>query len=174
MQFDSKYIYLIARNHTQSRYFPKLLAYHQKIVPYVTFYKKQMSYYNHTGYEVLTNEIGLILPTYPKDQRHKRGIIASVLGGIASSVIDLAYEGISSFLHHKGQKALHKHVKVMERKPDIQCNKIHHLEDNMIMYGIYNSDTLAQLIETVHRMHNTTSWREKMFAGKLNQWFELY
>ena len=62
----------------------------------------------------------------------------------------------------------------MERKTDIQCNKIHHLEDTMIMYGIYNSDTLAQLIETVHRMHITTSWRERTFAGKLHQWFELY
>ena len=49
----------------------------------------------------------------------------------------------------------------MERKTDIQHNKIHHLEDTMIMYGVYNSDTLAQLIEAVQRMHNTTSWRER-------------
>ena len=75
------------------------------------------------------------MPTYLNDRRHKRDIIASVLGGIASSVIGLAYEGISSFLHHKKQKALHKAVKVMERKTDKQHNKFHHLEDNMIMYG---------------------------------------
>ena len=42
------------------------------------------------------------------------------------------------------------------------------------MYRIYNSDTLTELIETAHRMHNTTSWRERMFAGKYNQWLELY
>ena len=42
------------------------------------------------------------------------------------------------------------------------------------MYCIYNSDTLAHLIETVHRMHNATFWRERTFAGKLNQWLELY
>ena len=41
----------------------------------------------------------------------------------------------------------------------------------MIIYGVYNSDTLEQLMETVHRMHNTTSWSERTFAGKLNQWF---
>ena len=62
----------------------------------------------------------------------------------------------------------------MEKKTDLECIKIHHLEDTMIMYGIYNFDTLTELIETVHRMHNTTSWRERTFAGKLNQWFELY
>ena len=83
--------------------------------------------------------------------------MAFVLGGIASSIISLAYEGISSFLHHKRHKALHKAVKVMERKTDLQCNKIHHLEDTMIMYGVYNSDTLTELIDTVHRMHNTTT-----------------
>ena len=44
----------------------------------------------------------------------------------------------------------------------------------MIMYGIYNSDTLAQLIETIHRTFNITCWRERTFARNLNQWFELY
>ena len=104
------------------------------------------------AHEILTNEIGLILPTYLKDKRHRRGILASVLGGIASGVIGLAYEGISSFLHHKGNKALHKVLKVMEKKTDLQHNKIHPLEDTMIMYGIYNSDTLTELIEYVHRI----------------------
>ena len=62
----------------------------------------------------------------------------------------------------------------MERKADVQHNKIFHLEDTMIIYDIYNSDTLAQLIETVHRMHNTTFWHERTFVGIINQWFELY
>ena len=105
VQFDSKYRYLAARNDTQpSSYFHKLLAYCEKIVPYVEVYKKQISYYNCTAHEMLTNENGLILPTYPKDRRYRRSILASILGGIASSVIGLAYEGIFSFLHHKRNK----------------------------------------------------------------------
>ena len=108
-QFDSKCTYLAARNDAQpSCYFHKLLAYCQKIVPYVEFYKKQISYYKCMAHEILTNEIGLILPTYPEDRRHRRGILASVLGGIASSVKGFAYEGISSFLHHKRNKAYTK------------------------------------------------------------------
>ena len=139
------------------------------------FYKKQIEYYNHKACEILTNEIGLILPTFPKDKRPKRGaILASVLEGIASSIIGLTYESISSFLHHKRLNALNKAVKVMERKTDLQQNKIHHLDDTMIMYGVYNSDTLTELIDTVHRMYNTTMWKERSFAGKLNQWLELY
>ena len=157
VQFDSKCSYLNTgkdKNNSSSTYLPKHLAYCEKIVPFVEPHKKQIAYYNCTAYEVLANEIDLILPTFTRDKRNRRGIISSVLSGI----IGLAYEGISSFLHQKRQKALHKTVKAMERKVDIQYNKIFHLEDTMIMYCIYNSDTLAQLIETVHRIHNTTSW----------------
>ena len=68
-------------------------------------------------------------------------------------MIGLAYEGISSFLHHKRHKA----VKVMEKRTELQHNKIHHLEDTMIMYGVYNSYTLTELIDTVHKMQNTTT-----------------
>ena len=59
----------------------------------------------------------------------------------------------------------------MERKIDLQCNKIHHLEDTMVMYGVYSSHTLTELIDTEHKMHDTSNWREKKtFAGNLNQW----
>ena len=96
------------------------------------------------------------------------------MGSIASKVIGLAYEGISSFLHYKRYKALHKAVAVINKKTDIQCNRIHHLEDTIIMYGVYNSDTLTDPIDTVHRMQNFTTWNEKTFAGKLHEWMEIY
>ena len=41
---------------------------------------------------------------------------------------------------------------VIEKKTDLQKNHIHHLEDTMIMYGVYNSDTLTSLIRTVQNM----------------------
>ena len=30
------------------------------------------------------------------------------------------------------------------------------------MYGVYNSDTLKDLIDTVHRMPNFTTWNERL------------
>ena len=41
----------------------------------------------------------------------------------------------------------------------------------MVIYSIYNSDTLEKLIITVHKMHNTSTWNENVFASKLNHWF---
>ena len=108
-----------------------------KTAPHIAYYKKQMEYYNQTAYEILTNELALILPTFSKQERQKRGILTSIITGF----IGLAYEGISSFLHYERQKALHKAVHTMENKVDIQCNKIFHLEDLVPTYGVYNSDT---------------------------------
>ena len=42
------------------------------------------------------------------------------------------------------------------------------------MYVVYNSDTLKDLIDTVHRMQNFTTWNEKTFVGRLNDWMEVY
>ena len=44
-----------------------------KIAPYIEYYKKQIQYYNQTATDILTNEIALILPTFNKNERHKRG-----------------------------------------------------------------------------------------------------
>ena len=44
----------------------------------------------------------------------------------------------------------------------------------MIMYGVFNSDRLKDLIDMVHRMQNFTTWHEKTFAGKLQDWVEIY
>ena len=41
----------------------------------------------------------------------------------------------------------------------------------MVMYGIYNLDTLEQLIDTVHNMCNHTTWNEKLFAGNIQLWY---
>ena len=108
-------------NHTSTNTnYAKLLKYCIKIALYAQLYQRQIQYYNHTAYDTLTNDIGRILPKFPTDCRHKRGaILASILGSVASSVIGLAYEGISSFPHHKRHKALHKAVAVMDKKTDI-------------------------------------------------------
>ena len=53
----------------------------------------------------------------------------------------------------------------MDNKADIQCNNLIHLENSMLMYGVYNAETLERLIKTVHNIHNTTTYYESLFAG---------
>ena len=42
------------------------------------------------------------------------------------------------------------------------------LDDTMLMYGIYNLETLEKSINMVHEIHNVTSSHEKLFAGEHN------
>ena len=48
----------------------------------------------------------------------------------------------------------------MNDQINIQCNKLMKLDDTMLMYGIYNMETLEKLINTVHEIHNATSSHE--------------
>ena len=57
---------------------------------------------------------------------------------------------------------------------DIQHNQIHHLEDPMIMYGVYNSDTLKDLIDTVHRMQNLPLGMKRLLLVNYYHWMEIY
>ena len=70
--------------------------------------------------------------------------------------------------------ALYKAVKVMEKMTDLKHNKIHHQEDTMIMIGTYNSGILTELIDTIRKLQNTIMWKERTFAGKINQMYQLY
>ena len=101
----------------------------------------------------------MLLPQVNRKQKHR------IITTLVSSFIGLAYEGISSFLQHKCNKALHKAVYAMNNKANIQQNKLMKLDDTMLMYGIYNAETLEKLIKTVHKIRNTTSSHEKLFAG---------
>ena len=76
-------------------------------------------------HNILENEISLLLPQIPRKQ--KCGIITTLL----SSFTGLEYEGISSFLHHRRNKALNKAVNAMDNKANVQCNKLMQLENFM-------------------------------------------
>ena len=54
------------------------------------------------------------------------------------------------------KKALHEAVNAMNEKANIQHNKLMKLDDTMLMYGVYNAETLEKLITMVHNIHNTT------------------
>ena len=54
----------------------------------------------------------------------------------------------------------------MNNKANIQHNKLIKLDDTMLMYGIYNAETLEKLIKPVHEIHNTMSLHEQLLAGK--------
>ena len=54
----------------------------------------------------------------------------------------------------------------MDSKANIQHIKLMHLENSMLMYSVYNTETLEKLIKIVHNIHNTTTSHERLFTGQ--------
>ena len=108
---------------------------------------------------ILTNEIRPLLPHISKC-----GIDSTLVSGF----IGLAYEGISSFLQRKHEDALQNAMIAMNNEVNFQCNRLLKLDNSILMYGIYNAETLEQLINTVQEIHNITSSHERLFAGEHN------
>ena len=57
-------------------------------------------------------------------------------------------------------------VRAMDNMATIQHNKLMQLENPVLMYGVYNMETLEKLINTLNNIHNTTSSYERLFAGQ--------
>ena len=85
IQFDSTCSYLgtgKGKGGYPAKYIPNLRVYCRKLISFMNLYQKKVACYNHTAYEIMTNKIGLILPTFQKDKRHKIGIITSLVNGL--------------------------------------------------------------------------------------------
>ena len=140
-------------NTDSRKYLTELKTYCNKIRPFASYYRKLINSYNMTAHNILENKIKPLLPQISKQ---KFGIITTLVSGF----IGLAYEGISTFLQRKCKNALQNAVDAMGNQASIQCNKLIKLDNTVLMYGVYNAETLEKLINTVQEIHysqgNTT------------------
>ena len=109
------------------------------------------------------------LPTY--SFRIKRGITAFIpaLAGLAT----IAVESIGSFLQKKHNTALSKGLNAIKSDQSLAWNSIKQLEDNFLLYGKYNLDSLEKIIHTVNHLAtqqflHANSIGRLLFAHKLN------
>ena len=93
---------------------------------------------------------------------------------IISGFAGLAFKGISNFLHNRRHKAMHKAVKAMSTQTDIQRNKLRHLENTLVMYEVYNAETLERLVKSVHTLHCRQTLYKNLFTGKTSVAYEYY
>ena len=116
LNYDNTCAYLDSKNaqNTETRkYMLDLRTFCKKNELFVVYYKRLIRSYNNTTH-ILENEMNLLLPQISRKQ--KCGIITTLV----SSFIGLAYEGISSFLNHRLNKAQHKAVNAVDNKANNQ------------------------------------------------------
>ena len=127
----------------------------------MAFYEMQIKSHNATAHNILKNEVDLMLPKLYENQKSKRGIFGTLISGF----IGLAFEGISSFLHHRKHNALKKAVKAIFISTDMHRNKLMCLENTVIVYEIYNAETLEKLVKTVCALLDCQSMYESLFTS---------
>ena len=49
-----------------------------------------------------------------------------------------------------------------------------HWENSLIMYGVYNAETLEELVKTAHALHSQQSLVEDLFVGQKVAAYEIY
>ena len=69
LYFDDTCNYLQEKNGCSTKakqYVLDIIVYCRKRIPFICYYKKQISSYKHTAHNILTNEISPILPKFLK------------------------------------------------------------------------------------------------------------
>ena len=119
------------------KHLPNIRIFCSKMIPFIYYYKKQVESYNQTVYNILTKEISLILQHLKRIRKKREACIITML---VTGFIILAYEEISSYFYiMKGKKLYKRAFDAMERKENLERNKIFHLEDSVVMYSVYNA-----------------------------------
>ena len=57
---------------------------------------------------------------------------------------------------------------------DMERNKLMHLENSLIMYRVYNAETLDKLVKTAHVLHSQQSLIENLFTGQTAAAYKIY
>ena len=106
--------------------------------------------------------LGASLP--PHSLKIKRGLSAFIpaLAGLAT----IAVESIGSFLQKKCNRALYKGLGAIKSDQLLTWNSIKQLEDDYLLYGKYNLDSLEKIIHTVNHLGDRVHRMEELLMGK--------
>ena len=84
------------------------------------------------------------------------------LAGLAT----IAVESIGSFLQKKHNAALSKGLKAIKSDQSLAWNSIKQLEDDFLLYGEYNLDSLEKIIHTINHLGERVHRMEELLLGK--------
>ena len=101
-------------------------------------------------------------PSYPF--RAKRGFAAFIPA--LASLATIAVESIGSFLKKKHYTALSKGLIAIKSDQSLTWNSIKQLEDDFLLYGKYNLDSLEKIIHTINHLGDRDHQMEKLLLGK--------
>ena len=124
----------------------------------------------HPEYEVQSDKSNESPSSSPDDERElnreRRGI-GEIFSSVLPGLITLAVESLTSWIKGKQQNRIHQAVdKMRKTESDVKNTLTQHQED-FLMYGKYNVESLNKVIDTLNLLHDKQTELEKLVTTKM-------
>ena len=124
----------------------------------------------HPEYEVQSDKPNESPSSSPDDERElnreRRGI-GAIFSSVLPGVITLAVESLTSWIKGKQQNRIHQAVdKMRETESDVK-NTLTQYQEDFLMYGKYNVESLNKVIDTLNLLHDKQTELENLVTTKM-------
>ena len=124
----------------------------------------------HPEYEVQNdkpNEPPSALPDEEKELNRERRGIGAIFSSVLPGLITLAVESLTSWIKGKQQNRIHQAVDKMRKTESDVKNTLTQYQEDFLMYGKYNVESLNKVIDTLNLLHDKQTELEKLVTTKM-------
>ena len=173
---------------TYGSYQYRVHKYCAKVQPYIKYMQNQQKSLVHCLRQLLIYDLYAALPeldpeydvqndkpnaspsSSPDDEkelnREKRGI-GAIFSSVLPGLITLAVESLTSWIKGKQQNRINQAVDKMRKTESDVKNTLTQYQDDFLMYGKYNVESLNKVIDTLNLLHDKQTELEKLVTTKM-------
>ena len=173
---------------TYGSYQYRVHEYCAKVQPYIKYMQNQQKSLVHGLRQLLIHDLYAALPELhpeydvqndkpnaspslsPDDEkelnREKRGI-GAIFSSVLPGLITLAVESLTSWIKGKQQNRINQAVDEMRKTESDVKNTLTQYQDDFLMYGKYNVESLNKVIDTLNLLHDKQTELEKLVTTKM-------
>ena len=169
---------------TYGSYQYRVHEYCAKVQPYIKYMQSQQKSLVHGLRQLLIHDLYAALPelylqndkpnappsSSPDDEkelnREKRGI-GAIFSSVLPGLITLAVESLTSWIKGKQQNRINQAVDKMRNTESDVKNTLTQYQEDFLMYGKYNLESLNKVIDTLNLLHDKQTELEKLVTTKM-------
>ena len=173
---------------TYGSYQYRVHEYCVKVKPYIKYMQSQQKSLVHGLRQLLIHDLYAALPelhpeyevqsdkpndppsSSPDDEmelnRERRGI-GAIFSSVPPGLITLAVESLTSWIKGKQQNRINQAVDKMRKTESDVKNTLTQYQEDFLMYGKYNVESLNKVIDTLNLLHDKQTELEKLVTTKM-------
>ena len=106
-------------------------------------------------------------PDDEKELNRERRGIGAIFSSVLPGLITLAVESLTSWIKGKQQNRINQAVDKMRKTESGVKNTLTQYQEDFLMYGKYNVESLNKVIDTLNLLHDKQTELEKLVTTKM-------